>query len=38
VTLSHSVLGPPNSVAVTPDERFAMVTSAERAAPAGDAR
>ncbi len=30
VLLSHSVVGPPTSVAVTPDERFALVSSAER--------
>lgn len=34
VALSHSVVGPPMSVAVTPDERYAIVTSAERADPA----
>jgi len=34
VALSHSVVGPPTSVAITPDERFAIVTSAERLDPA----
>jgi DNA-binding beta-propeller fold protein YncE len=38
VALSHSVVGPPTSVAITPDERFAIVTSAERADPADPAR
>lgn len=38
VALSHSVVGPPTSVAVTPDERFAIVTSAERIDPANPAR
>ena len=38
VTLSHSVVGPPTSVAVTPDERFALVTSAERIDPANPNR
>ncbi len=30
VAVSHSVVGPPTSVAITPDERFAIVTSAVR--------
>jgi DNA-binding beta-propeller fold protein YncE len=34
----HSVVGPPLSVAVTPDERFALVTSNERIDPANPAR
>ena len=34
VAVSHSVVGPPTSVAITPDERFAIVTSAERIDPA----
>ncbi len=38
VALSHSVVGPPNSVAITPDERFAIVTSAERIDPADATR
>ena len=38
VALSHSVVGPPNSVAITPDERFAIVTSAERLDPANPSR
>jgi DNA-binding beta-propeller fold protein YncE len=38
VALSHSVVGPPNSVAITPDERFAIVTSAERIDPANPSR
>ncbi|WP_170979599.1 beta-propeller fold lactonase family protein [Roseomonas sp. HF4] len=38
VALSHSVVGPPTSVAVTPDERFAILTSAERIDPANPAR
>lgn len=38
VALSHSVVGPPTSVAVTPDERYALVTSAERIDPANPAR
>ncbi|MBR0680695.1 hypothetical protein GXW74_09360 [Roseomonas eburnea] len=38
VALSHSVVGPPMSVAITPDERFAIVTSAERIDPANPER
>ena len=38
VAVSHSVVGPPNSVAITPDERYAIVTSAERIDPANPAR
>lgn len=38
VPLSHSVVGPPTSVAITPDERYAIVTSAERIDPANPAR
>ena len=38
VALSHSVVGPPTSVAITPDERFAIITSAERIDPANPAR
>lgn len=38
VALSHSVVGPPLSVAVTPDERYALVTSAERIDPANPQR
>lgn len=34
VALSHSVVGPPTSVAITPDERYAILTSAERIDPA----
>jgi DNA-binding beta-propeller fold protein YncE len=34
VQLPHSVVGPPTSVALTPDERFALVTSAQRIDPA----
>ncbi len=38
VPLSHSVVGPPTSVAITPDERYAIVTSAERLDPANPSR
>lgn len=38
VQLSTSVVGPPLSVAVTPDERYALVTSAERIDAANPAR
>lgn len=38
VPLSHSVVGPPTSVAITPDERYAIVTSAERLDPANASR
>ena len=38
VQAPHSVVGPPNSVAVTPDERFALVSSAERTDPADPGR
>lgn len=38
VALSHSVVGPPTSVAITPDERYAILTSAERIDPADAAR
>ena len=34
VAVPHSVVGPPTSVAITPDERFAIVTSAVRIDPA----
>lgn len=34
VALSHSVVGPPTSVAISPDERYAILTSAERIDPA----
>lgn len=38
VALSHSVVGPPTSVAITPDERYAILTSAERIDPADPAK
>ncbi|MES2711198.1 MAG: YncE family protein [Pseudomonadota bacterium] len=34
LAVPHSVVGPPTSVAITPDERFAIVTSAVRIDPA----
>lgn len=34
VAVPHSVVGPPNSVAITPDERFALLSSAEKVDPA----
>ena len=38
VAAPHSVVGPPNSVAVTPDERLALVSSAEKIDPADPTR
>lgn len=38
VQAPHSVIGPPNSIAVTPDESLALATSAERIDPADPAK
>jgi DNA-binding beta-propeller fold protein YncE len=38
VQAPHSVVGPPNSVALTPDERLGLVASAQRVDPANPAR
>lgn len=38
VPAPHSVVGPPNSVAITPDERLALVSSAEKIDPANPSR
>jgi DNA-binding beta-propeller fold protein YncE len=38
VRVPNSVVGPPNSVAVTPDERLALVSSAEKIDPSDPAR
>jgi DNA-binding beta-propeller fold protein YncE len=38
LAVPHSVIGPPNSIALSPDERLALATSAEKADPADPAK